>query len=44
MLQIKKFSEYLKEKFGESVYKISVDTDFTYPYKCIYCNNNSSFS
>lgn len=46
-----KYSDYLKDKFGEKVYKVSVDAGFTCPTRngtistggCIYCNN-SSFS
>ncbi len=41
------FSDYLKEKFGCKVYKISIDAGFTCPNRdgslgvggCIYCNN-----
>lgn len=42
----KKFSEYLKEKFGERIHKISLDANLSCPNfrnPCIYCNN-SSFS
>ncbi len=45
-LENKKFSEYLKEKFGERIHKISLDANLSCPnFKnpCIYCNN-SSFS
>ena len=46
-----KFSRFLKNKFGEKVYKISLDAGFTCPTRdgtlgekgCLYCNN-SSFS
>jgi len=44
-----KFSEYLKQKFGTRVYKISVDAGFSCPNKngkigaegCIFCDNRS---
>lgn len=44
-----KYSHYLKNKFGEKVYKVSVDAGFTCPTRdgtistggCIYCNNTS---
>jgi uncharacterized protein len=41
----KRYSEYLKEKYGERIHKISLDAGFSCPNKngCIYCNN-SSFS
>jgi hypothetical protein len=46
-----RYSYYLKKKFGEKVYKVSVDAGFTCPTRdgtlgttgCIYCNN-ASFS
>ena len=44
-----KYSYYLKNKFGEKVYKVPVDAGFTCPTRdgskgtegCIYCNNTS---
>jgi len=43
------FGPYLKERFGERVYKVNVDAGFTCPNRdgtvgyggCIYCNNDS---
>ena len=45
-----KLSEYLKERFGERVYKISIDGGFTCPNRdgtisrggCIFCNESGS--
>ncbi|MDR0675607.1 MAG: TIGR01212 family radical SAM protein [Elusimicrobiota bacterium] len=39
----RKYSEYLKEKYGERVHKISLNAGFSCPNKnaCIYCNNAS---
>jgi radical SAM protein (TIGR01212 family) len=44
-----KFSKYLKERFGEPVYKVSIDAGFSCPNKdgrlgeggCIYCDNRA---
>jgi hypothetical protein len=44
-----KFSSYLKERFGEKVYKVSVDAGFSCPNKdgkfsnegCIFCDNRT---
>src|SRR5438477_97434 len=52
MAQLERFRSYnkwLKEKFGERVYKVIVDAGFTCPNRdgtvavggCAYCNNNS---
>ena len=46
------FSEYLKEKYGEKVYKITVDAGFSCPNRdgtiskggCIFCDESGSFS
>lgn len=46
------FSRYLKEKFGEKVYKITVDAGFSCPNRdgtiskggCIFCDDGGSFS
>ena len=44
------FSEYLKEKFGVKVYKITLDAGFSCPNRqngkhgCIYCDDGGSFS
>lgn len=43
------FGSYMKERFGETVYKVNVDAGFTCPNRdgsvghggCIYCNNDS---
>ena len=45
-------STYLKDKFGEKVYKITIDAGFTCPNRdgtisskgCIFCDNGGSFS
>ncbi len=45
-------STYLKDKFGEKVYKITLDADFTCPNRdgsisnigCIFCDDGGSFS
>lgn len=45
----RKFSTYLKERFGTRVHKVSVDADFSCPNRdgkisdkgCIYCNNQA---
>ncbi len=45
----KKYSTYLKERFGNRVHKVSVDADFSCPNRdgilsrdgCIYCDNRS---
>ena len=44
-----KFSDYLKERFGCRVYKVSIDAGFSCPNKdgklskdgCIYCDNKA---
>ena len=46
------FSEYLKNKFGKKVYKITLDAGFSCPNRdgsissggCIFCDNGGSFS
>ena len=46
------FSEYLKDKYGEKVYKITVDAGFSCPIRdgtiskggCIFCDESGSFS
>lgn len=46
------FSEYLKDKYGEKVYKITVDAGFSCPNRdgtiskggCIFCDESGSFS
>lgn len=46
------FSEYLKEKFGEKIYKITLDAGFSCPNRdgtistggCIFCDESGSFS
>ena len=44
------YSEYLKEKFGVKVYKITLDAGFSCPNRqngkkgCIYCDSGGSFS
>ncbi len=46
------FSDYLKEKFGEKVYKITLDAGFSCPNRdgtissggCIFCDESGSFS
>ena len=46
------FSKYLKDKFGEKVYKITVDAGFSCPNRdgtiskggCIFCDDGGSFS
>lgn|SRR5574344_455513 len=46
------FSEYLKSKFGQKVYKITIDAGFSCPNRdgtiskggCIFCDNGGSFS
>ena len=46
------FSEYLKNKFGKKVYKITLDADFSCPNRdgkissggCIFCDDGGSFS
>ena len=44
------YSEYLKEKFGVKVYKITLDAKFSCPNRqngkkgCIYCDSGGSFS
>lgn len=46
------FSEHLKEKFGEKVYKVTLDAGFTCPNRdgtlstegCIFCDGSGSFS
>ena len=46
------FSQYLKDKFGEKVYKITVDAGFSCPNRdgtissggCIFCDEGGSFS
>lgn len=48
-LRVRWFNKYLKSRFGETVWKISVDGGFTCPNRdgrkgvggCIYCDNNS---
>ncbi|RKY57769.1 MAG: TIGR01212 family radical SAM protein, partial [Candidatus Neomarinimicrobiota bacterium] len=44
-----RFSRYLRQQFGERVYRISLDAGFTCPTRdgristggCLYCNNSS---
>lgn len=52
-MMLRTFNDYLRERFGERVHKVSVDAGFTCPNRdgtkavggCIYCNNDSfSFS
>ena len=46
------FSDYLKEKFGQKVYKITIDAGFSCPNRdgtissggCIFCDESGSFS
>ena len=46
------FSEHLKEKFEEKVYKVTLDAGFTCPNRdgtissngCIFCDSSGSFS
>lgn len=46
------FSEHLKDKFGEKVYKVTLDAGFTCPNRdgmlssegCIFCDSSGSFS
>ena len=46
------FSEYLKDKYGEKVYKVTVDAGFSCPNRdgtiskggCIFCDESGSFS
>ena len=46
------FSEYLKNKFGKKVYKITLDAGFSCPNRdgtissggCIFCDDGGSFS
>ena len=46
------FSDYLKEKYGEKVYKITIDAGFSCPNRdgtissggCIFCDESGSFS
>ena len=46
------FSEYLKTKFGNKVYKITIDAGFSCPNRdgtissggCIFCDDGGSFS
>ncbi len=46
------FSEHLKNRFGEKVYKVTLDAGFTCPNRdgmlsnsgCIFCDNSGSFS
>ena len=46
------YSEYLKQKFGTTVYKITLDAGFSCPNRdgtisnngCIFCDNGGSFS
>jgi radical SAM protein (TIGR01212 family) len=48
-LRYKSFGSYMKDRFGETVYKVNVDAGFTCPNRdgtagfggCIYCNNDS---
>ncbi len=48
-LRYKSFGPYMKDRFGETVYKVNVDAGFTCPNRdgtagyggCIYCNNDS---
>src|SRR5437879_3823657 len=47
--RFRSYNKWLKEKFGERVYKVIVDAGFTCPNRdgkvavggCAYCNNNS---
>ena len=49
MDRFRSYNKWLKEKFGERVYKVIVDAGFTCPNRdgtvavggCAYCNNNS---
>ncbi len=49
MKRYRAFGQYMKELFGERVYKVNVDAGFTCPNRdgtvgyggCIYCNNDS---
>ena len=46
------FSDYLKEKFGEKVYKVTIDAGFSCPNRdgtiskggCVFCDESGSFS
>ncbi|MEE9523739.1 MAG: TIGR01212 family radical SAM protein [Thermodesulfovibrionales bacterium] len=48
-LRYRSFGPYMKDRFGETVYKVNVDAGFTCPNRdgtagyggCIYCNNDS---
>ncbi len=49
MIRFRSYNKWLKEKFGQRVYKVIVDAGFTCPNRdgsvatggCTYCNNNS---
>ncbi|RME64451.1 MAG: TIGR01212 family radical SAM protein, partial [Nitrospirae bacterium] len=49
MKRYNSFGQYIKDLFGERVYKVNVDAGFTCPNRdgtvgyggCIYCNNDS---
>jgi hypothetical protein len=49
MGRFRSFGQYMREKFGHTVYKVNVDAGFTCPNRdgtlgvsgCIYCNNDS---
>src|SRR5512135_2716468 len=49
MGRFRSFGQYMREKFGYTVYKVNVDAGFTCPNRdgtlgvtgCIYCNNDS---
>ena len=46
------FSDYLKEKFGAKVYKVTIDAGFSCPNRdgkisdkgCLFCDDSGSFS
>jgi radical SAM protein (TIGR01212 family) len=50
MFTFRRYSSYLKEKYGEAVYRVSVDAGFTCPYRnsdrsgggCTYCDERGS--